>query len=232
MFRRLRGVIAKLWLHGSSKTMRVLLAHYHLIYFSYSKNVMRSRVVTSKLLSIEALNNHQSGQVFVEDIMVFYRTYLDKENKSRSIICADMTNKDAMMKVTLTVPPQLVQKHAEKIFPCNGISITKFNIFPKTVYDRGDCDRIISSNETSIVEKNIVVCSEYRFIWDSTISLLAESTDVYPIRTIGDSITQARKFVSQHILHIKDGELDNDKVMVPLFIFSFFLYFHIYMYVG
>jgi hypothetical protein len=66
---------------------------------------------------------------------------------------ADMTDKEAMMTVTLTVPPQLVQKHAEKILPRNGISITNFNILPKTVYDRGDCDRIISLNETSIVEK-------------------------------------------------------------------------------
>jgi hypothetical protein len=81
-----------------------------------------------------------------------------------------MTDKNAMMTVTQTVPPQLVQKHAEKILPRNGISITKFNILPKTVYDRGDCDRIISLNETSIVEKNIVVCSEYHFIRDSTIS--------------------------------------------------------------
>jgi hypothetical protein len=176
MFRRLRGVIAKLWLHGSSKTMSVLVAHYHLLYFSCSKNVMRSRVVTSKLLSIEALNNHQSGQVFIGDIMVVYSTYLDKENKSRSIICADMTDKDTMMKVTLTVPPQLVQKHEEKILPRNGISNTKFNILPKTIYDRGDCDQIISLNETNIVEKNIVVCSEYRFIPDSTISIGYEET--------------------------------------------------------
>jgi hypothetical protein len=192
---------------------------------------MRSRVITSKLLSTEALNNRQSGQVFVGDIMVVYSTYMDKEKKSRSIICADMTDKDAMMTVTLTLPPQLVQKHAEKIFPRNGISITKFNIFPKTVYDRGDCDRIISLNETSIVEKNIVVCLEYRFIPESTISQLAQTTDVYLIETIGASVTRAGKFVSQHILHIKDGESDSDKAMVPLFIFNFVLYFNIYMYV-
>jgi hypothetical protein len=101
-----------------------------------------------------------------------------------------MTDKDAMMTVTLTIPPQLVQKHEEKILPRNGISITKFNIFPKTVYDRDDCDRIISLNETSIVEKNIVLCSEYRFIPDSTINHLAQSSDVYLIGTIGASITQ------------------------------------------
>jgi hypothetical protein len=74
-------------------------------------------------------------------------------------MCADMTDKEAMMTVTLTIPPQLVQKHVEKILLGNGISITNFNILPKKVYDRGDCDRIISLNETSIVEKILVVCS-------------------------------------------------------------------------
>jgi hypothetical protein len=188
--------------------------------------------VTSKVLSIEGLNNRQTGQVFVGDIMVVYTTYLDKENKSRSIMRVDMTDKDAMMTVTLTVPPQLVQKHAEKILPRNGISITNFNILPKTVYDRGDCDRIISLNETSIVEKIPAICSEYRFLPDSTISQLAQSTDIYPIGMIGAAVTLARKFGSQHILHIKDGDSDNDKAMVPLFIFSFVLYFRVCMYAG
>ena len=63
----------------------------------------------------------------------------------------DMTDKEVVMTVTLTIPTQLVQKHAEKILSGNGISITIFNIFPKTVYGRGDCDWIISLNEKSIV---------------------------------------------------------------------------------
>jgi hypothetical protein len=161
--------------------------------------------------------------------MVIYRIYLDKENKSISIMRADMTDKEAMMTVTLTVPPQLVQKHAKKILPRNGISITNFNILPKTVYDRGDCDRIISLNETSIVEKIPAVCSECRFVLDSTINQLAQSIDIYPIGTIGVAITLEIKLGSQHILHIMDGESDNDKAMVPLFIFSFVLYFCMYM---
>jgi hypothetical protein len=177
------------------------------------------------------MNSRQTGQVFVGDIMVVYNTYLDKANKSRSIMHADMIDKDAMMTVTLTVPPQLVQKHAENIFLRNGISITYFNILPKIVYDHGDCNQIISLNETSIVEKILIVCSEYRFVPNSTISQLAHSTDIYPIGMIGTAVTLARKFGSQHILHIKDGEFDSDKAMVPFFIFSFFLYFCMCMYV-
>jgi hypothetical protein len=108
--------------------------------FSCSKIFTRSRVVTSKVLSIEGLNNRRTGQVFIGDIMVIYSTYLDKENKIRFIMHADMTNKEAMMTMTLSVPPQLVQKHAEKILSGNGISITNFNILSKTVYDHGDCN--------------------------------------------------------------------------------------------
>jgi hypothetical protein len=188
--------------------------------------------VTSKVLSIEGLNNCQTRQVFVGDIMVVYITYLDKENKSRSIMHANMTEKDTMMTVTLTVPPQLVQKHAKNILLCNGVSITYFNILPKTVYDCGDCDQIISLNEKSIVEKIYAIFSEYHFVPDSTISQLAQSTTIYPIRTIGVVVTLSRKFGSQHILHIKYGESDNDKAMVPLFIFSFVLYFCMCMYVS
>jgi hypothetical protein len=145
---------------------------------------------------------------------------------------ADMIDKEAIMTVTLTIPTQLVQKHAEKIFLGNGISITNFNILPKTVYDHGNCDRIISLNETSIVEKILVVCSEYRFVLDVTISQLAQSSDIYPIGTIGAAVTLARKLGSQHILHINNGESDNDKAMVPLSISSFVLYFRMYMYLG
>jgi hypothetical protein len=144
--------------------------------------------------------------VFIGDIMVIYGTYLDKANETRSIMRADMTDKEAMMTVTLTILTQLVQKHAKKILSGNGISLTNFNIFPKTVYDRGDCDRIISLNDTSIVEKIHVVCSEYRFVPDATMSQLAQSNDIYLIGTIGVAVTLARKLGSQHILHIKDGE--------------------------
>jgi hypothetical protein len=105
--------------------------------------------------------------------MVMYSTYLDKENKTRCIVCVDMKNKESMMKITLAIPTQLVQKHAEKILLGNGISITNFNILSKIVYDHGDCDRIISLNETSIVEKILVICSEYCFIPDTTINQLA-----------------------------------------------------------
>jgi hypothetical protein len=145
---------------------------------------------------------------------------------------ADMTENEALMTVTLTIPTQLVQKHAEKIFLGNGISITNFNIFSKTVYDRGYCDRIISLNETIIMEKIPTICSKYNFVPDTTINQLAQSNDTYPIRTIGATVRLSRKLGSQHIIHIKYGESDNDKAMVSFSISSFVLYFHISMYLG
>jgi hypothetical protein len=81
-----------------------------------------------------------------------------------------MKDNEAMMIVRLTIPTQLVHKHAEKFFPGNGIFITNFNIFRKTVYDHGDCDLIISLNEKRIVEKIPTICSEYRFVPDTTIN--------------------------------------------------------------
>jgi hypothetical protein len=60
--------------------------------------------VRPKILSIEGLNNRQTGQVFIRDIMFVYITYLEKENKTKSIMHADMTDKEALMIVTLIIP--------------------------------------------------------------------------------------------------------------------------------
>jgi hypothetical protein len=83
-------------------------AHYHSLYFSCSKIVTGSKLVTPKILSIEGLNSRRTGQMFIGDIMFVYSTYLDKVNKTRSIMCADMTDKEDMMTVALIIPTQLV----------------------------------------------------------------------------------------------------------------------------
>jgi hypothetical protein len=217
---------------GKKENKKIMQTTIH-ITFLVQKNVTRSKIITPNILSIEGLNNRRTGQVFIGDIMVVYRsTYLDKANKTRCIVCADMTNNEAMMTVTLTIPTQLVQKHAKKILPGNGISITNFNILPKTVYDRGDCNHIISLNEISIVENIPAIYSEYCFVPDTTINQLAQSNDTYPIITIGADVTLARKLSSQHILRINDGEPDNDKAMVSFSISSFVLYFHMSIYLS
>jgi hypothetical protein len=189
--------------------------------FLFKKNVTKSKLIPPNILSIEVLNSHRTGQLLIGDIMVVYSTYLDKANKIRCIMHANMTNNEAMITVTLTIPTQLVQKHAKKILPGNGISITNFNILLKIVYDHGDCDQIILFNETSVVEKFLMVCLEYHFVPNTTINQFVENNDIYPIGTIGAVVTFARKVGSQHILHIKHGNSDNDKAMV-LFSIPFF----------
>jgi hypothetical protein len=151
--------------------------------------------------------------------MVVYNTYLDKVNKSRKILRADMTDENGMMTVTLTVPTHLIQRHEEKILPGSGISIASFKILPKTNYDRGDCDRVISLDESSLVERLPPVCKDYNFIPDTSIKQFAENMDVYPIGAIGAVVTLARKVGLQSTLHIKDGSTDNDKTTVrpPIF---------------
>jgi hypothetical protein len=96
--------------------------------------------------------------------MVVYNTYLDKVNKSRKILRADMANENGMLTVTLTVHAHLIQRHGQKILPGSGISITNFKIIAKTDYDHGDCDHIISLDEYSLVETLPLICKEYTFI--------------------------------------------------------------------
>jgi hypothetical protein len=151
--------------------------------------------------------------------MVVYNTYLDKVNKSRKILRADMTDENGMMTVTLTVLAHLIQRHEEKILPGSGISIANFKILPKTNYDRGDCDRVISLDESSLIETLSPICKEYNFIPDTTIRQFADNMDVYPIGAIRVVVTLARKVGLQYTLHIKDGNTDNDKATVrpPMF---------------
>ena len=146
--------------------------------------------------------------------MVVYNTYLDKVNKSRKILRADMTNENGMMTITLTVPAHLIQRHDENILPGSGISITSFKILPKTNYDRGDCDRVISLDESSLVETLSPICKEYSFIPDTSIKQFADNMDVYPIGAIGAVVTLTRKVGLQYTLHIKDGNTDNDKATI------------------
>ncbi|MCY6524748.1 hypothetical protein, partial [Actinobacillus pleuropneumoniae] len=86
-------------------------------------------------VSIEDLNSRKIGQLFLGDIMVVYSAFLDKANKSRQVLRADLTDAQGMMTITLSVPAHLVERHEHKILQGNSISITNFRILPKSVYD-------------------------------------------------------------------------------------------------
>jgi hypothetical protein len=107
--------------------------------------------------------------VFIGDVMIVYNTYLDRENRSHRILCADMTDEYGMMIVTLIFLEHLIKTHGQKILHRSGISITNFKIILKSNYDRGDCDYIISLDESSLIETLSLVCKEHNFIPDTTI---------------------------------------------------------------
>ena len=134
------------------------------------------KVSTLDIISIKDLNSHRTGQIFVGDIMVTCNTFLDNNKKSRPIMRADMTNEKGIMTVTVIVPTQLIQCHKQKLVDGNSICITNFKIMLKTNYDRGDCDCIISLNETSTIETVPPTCNEYTFIPNATIKQLSKNT--------------------------------------------------------
>jgi hypothetical protein len=51
---------------------------------------------------------------------------------------------------------------------------------------------------------------------NTTIKQFTESTTSYPIGAIGAVVTAAKKVGMQYILHIKDGNSENDKATIEL----------------
>jgi len=146
--------------------------------------------------------------------MIVYTAILDKANKSRQILRADLTDAQGMMNITLTITAHLVERQEQKILQGNNISITNFRILPKTVYDRSDCDKIYSLNESSIIETVPEVCKEYCFIPNTTIRQFSNKKEMYPIGTITAVVTLAKQVGLHYILHIKDGDSENDNATV------------------
>jgi hypothetical protein len=64
--------------------------NYNLHRLFYAFLVRRPRYTASTIVSIEGLNSHRTGEIFVGDIMAIYDTYLDKTNKSRDNMKMDI----------------------------------------------------------------------------------------------------------------------------------------------
>ena len=62
------------------------------------------------------------------------------------------------------------------------------------------------------------VCKEYCFIPDTTIKNFVEKTKMYPIGTIRAAGTLAKRVGLYYILHIKDGDFENDCATVCILI--------------
>ncbi|XP_057822077.1 uncharacterized protein LOC131034564 [Cryptomeria japonica] len=176
----------------------------------------RSKTKTQNCMSIEELNARKAGNMFDGDVLVVYKATLDKVNKTREVLRADLTDLKAEMTITLNVPSNLVQQYENKIIPGSGISITGFQIAAKTDYDRGDCDCILILKESSMVETKPSICKQYNFIPGTTIKQLLTSTNEYATGTIGALVVATKKKAFQYMIEIKDGFSDMDKATLLL----------------
>ena len=68
------------------------------------------------------------------------------------------------------------------------------------------------------IENITSICQEYYFVPNTTIRRLILSTESYTLGTIGAIVTSAKKLGMQHVLEIKDGNSENDKAMVSIFL--------------
>ena len=174
----------------------------------------RSKLENPNAISIEDLNARKIGNTFEGDILVVYIATLDRENKTREVLRADLTDFKGEMTITLNVTGNLVQEYKNKIVPGTSIIVSGFGIGHKTTFDRGDSEFILKLQDSSIIEIIPWLCQKYKFIPSTTIKQLLRSTSTYAIGTIGALVVAGRQTSSQHVVDIKDGNNDDDKVQV------------------
>lgn len=160
------------------------------------------------------MNARKAGNIFQGDVIVKYKAILDKTNKTREVLRADLTDTKGEMTITLNVTADLVAHYEDKIIPGSGLSISNFQIAPRTDYDRGDCDCILVLTKSSIVEIIPRLCIDYKFIPSTAIKQLLASTEQYATGTIGVLVTRAKKIGLQYIVDVQDGDSEFDKAQV------------------
>jgi hypothetical protein len=186
---------------------------FHIAYF-LQFSIAWYNFKTLNIVSIEELKSCRIGEVFIGDMIVIYNTYLDKAYRTHKVSCAEMTDANGIMTITLTFLAHHIEIHEKNIVPKAGISIKKFKILPKSGYDHGDCNRVISIVESSVIERVSPTCKEHNFIPATTIKQFASNTNMYPIDTIGVFMTLARKVGLQYNLQVKDGNIEDDKAKI------------------
>lgn len=121
----------------------------------------RQKEVESMPLLIEDINNNITGNIFHVVVLVTYRTFLYKTNRSKEIFRADVTYKKVEMTITLLVPTSLIEQHESNIISNVGVPTKYFEIIPKRKYDSGDCEKTICLNSFISIEKLCPVCAWY-----------------------------------------------------------------------
>lgn len=174
----------------------------------------RSKLGKPNAISIEDLNARKEGNTFEGDILIVYIAILDRDNKTREVLRANLTDYKGEMTITLNVTGNLVQEYKNKIVPRTSIIVSGFQIGHKTTYDHRDFDCILMLQDSSTIETIPRLCEEYKFIPSTTIKQLLTSTSTYAIGTIGALLVAGRHTGSQYVVDIKDGNNDDDKVKV------------------
>ena len=89
-------------------------------------------------ISIEELKSCKAGNVFHGNIIVTYRTMLDKLRKTNEILRVDLIDAKGDMTITLNICGNLIKQHEEKLLPGKSICVKDFKIVAKTDYDYGE----------------------------------------------------------------------------------------------
>ncbi|KAH9295182.1 hypothetical protein KI387_038770, partial [Taxus chinensis] len=176
----------------------------------------RQATSTPSLTSIDDLNSFTIGNIFQGDVLVVYKTIVQKD-QGKQLLRADLTDEKAELTVTLNVAHKFIPMHEDKVVAGKGIQITNFSIAPKTSYDRGDCNVILLLNESSTVESTPPLSIEYKFIPNTTVKQLLNNTEPYIVGTIAAIVTSAKQIGLQLILEIKDGLTEEDTTRLYLF---------------
>ena len=168
-------------------------------------------------ISIEELTSCKAGNVFHGNIVVAYRTMLDKLRKTNEILRADLTDAKSEMTITLNLRGNLVKQHEEKLVSGRAICVKDFKIAPKTDYDHCESECILVADQQTTIENIPLVCTVYSFIPNTCIKGLLQTMDRYAVGTVGAIVTGAKKSDTQYTLEIKDGNSEYDKAIVSKF---------------
>lgn len=166
-------------------------------------------------ITIQELKSLKQGRIFHGDVLVIYKTIVDRVH-GIELLRADIVDTKGNMAITLNVPHNLIPTAEQKLVVGQGICIKDFKVSPKTVYDHSDCNWILVLHEKSIIETIPAVCTEYRFVPTTTIRQLRNTTG-FGIGTVVGLVTSAKEIDSQYVLNIKDGQCQQDTASVYLF---------------
>ncbi len=156
-------------------------------------------------ISIEELTSCKVGNVFHGNVIVMYRTMLDRLHKTNEILRADLTDVKGELTITLNIRCNLIKRHEEKIVPGKAICIKDFKIVAKTDYDHFESECILLVDDHTTIENIGLVCQEYAFVPNTTIKRLLQTVDTYAVGTIAAIVTGTKRSGMQHMLEINDG---------------------------